>query len=465
MNDRRSGPKVTVEMLRRYDRPGPRYTSYPTAVEFNEGFDSVAYERKLSEANEQKQEPLSLYFHLPFCHERCTFCGCSVVITKKPGVSGRYLDYVQREIRMVASRLPDRRRVNQVHWGGGTPTYHQPEEMASLWEAITGEFEMLPGAEVAIEVDPRVTTPAQIDLLRRVGFNRLSMGVQDFTPEVQVAIGRNQGHDETVELYGYCRRAGFDSMNLDLIYGLPLQTVETFRHNLAQVIALRPDRVAVYSFAYVPWIRGNQKKTDPKTLPAPEVKFELFLQALEAFTAAGYQQIGMDHFALPGDELAVAQREGRLQRNFMGYTVKPAADQIGMGITSIGDLRAAFAQNVKKLSTYYAAIDAGRLPIEKGYLLDEDDRIRRHIITQLMCNFGLSIAAVEERFGIRFGDYFVRELEELAQPREHGFVEYDDSEIRVTEMGRLFVRNLCMIFDRYLRLKTEGDRPVFSRTV
>ncbi len=465
MIDGKPAAKITAEMLQRYDRPGPRYTSYPTAVEFNEGFDSAAYEEKLSEANEGRGDPLSLYFHLPFCHERCTFCGCSVVITKKPEVSARYLDYVQREIQMVAARLPDRRRVNQLHWGGGTPTYHRPEEMESLWEAITRHFEILPGAEVAIEVDPRVTTPAQVDLLRKVGFNRLSMGVQDFTPEVQVAIGRNQGHDETVELYGYCRRAGFDSINVDLVYGLPLQSVETFRHNLAQVIALRPDRVAVYSFAYVPWIRANQKKTDPRTLPTPEVKFELFLNALEAFTAAGYQQIGMDHFALPDDELAVAQREGRLQRNFMGYTVRPATDQIGFGITSIGDLRAAFAQNVKKLSTYYAAIDSGRLPIEKGYMLDEDDRIRRHVITQLMCNFGLSIADVNGRFGIRFCEYFAAELLELAEPRDHGFVQFDESEIRVTATGRLFVRNVCMVFDRYLKRKMNDDRPVFSRTV
>jgi oxygen-independent coproporphyrinogen III oxidase len=465
MIDETPATKMTAELLRRYDRPGPRYTSYPTAVEFNESFDADAYERKLAEANEKTGEPLSLYFHLPFCHERCTFCGCSVVITKKPEVSARYLEYVDREIEMVAARLPGRRRVNQLHWGGGTPTYHQPKEMESLWKSITRHFEILPGAEVAIEVDPRVTTPAQVDLLRQVGFNRLSMGVQDFTPEVQVAIGRNQGLEETVDLYRYCRSAGFESINVDLVYGLPLQTVETFRHNLEQVAGLRPDRVAVYSFAYVPWIRGNQKKTDPKTLPPPDVKFELFLQALDVFTAAGYQQIGMDHFALPEDELAVAQRAGKLHRNFMGYTVKPAADQIGFGITSIGDLCSAFAQNVKKLSTFYQAIDAGRLPIEKGYLLDEDDRIRRYVITQLMCNLGLAIQDVESRFGIRFGDYFATEMAELAEPRDHGFVTVDGERIDVTPMGRLFIRNVCMIFDRYLRRKRADDRPVFSRTV
>ncbi len=457
--------KVTADLLRRYDRPGPRYTSYPTAVEFHEGFDAGAYEAKLAEADAFPGEPLSLYFHLPFCHERCTFCGCNVVITSKPEVSARYLDYLKREIEIVAQRLPRRRRANQVHWGGGTPTYHRTEEIRELWEAITRHYEIPPDAEVAIEVDPRVTSREQVDLLRRLGFNRLSMGVQDFTPEVQEAIARNQGYDETVDLYRYCREIGFPSINFDLVYGLPLQTVNTFRRNLDQVVALRPDRVAVYSFAFVPWIKGNQKSTDPAMLPSREVKLELFLQALEAFTAAGYRQIGMDHFALPEDELAVAQREGRLHRNFMGYTVMPAADQIGLGISSIGDLRGAFAQNVKKLSAYYKAIDAGRLPVERGYILDEDDKIRRYVIARLMCNFRLETADVELRFGIRFAEYFAEELRELAALQGNGFVEFDPSRLEVTELGRLFIRNVCMVFDRYLRRKLAEDRPVFSRTV
>jgi oxygen-independent coproporphyrinogen-3 oxidase len=458
-------PHVTADLLRRYDRPGPRYTSYPTAVEFNASFGADAYAEKLDEANALGGEPLSLYFHLPFCEERCTFCGCNVVITRKAGVAARYLDYLKQEVEMVASRLPDRRTVNQLHWGGGTPTYHRVAEMRELMDAIKGSFTILPGAEIAIEVDPRVTSPEQVDFLREAGFNRLSMGVQDFTPEVQEAIARRQGLGETRELYAYCRRAGFDSINVDLIYGLPLQTLETFRASLDQVIALRPDRVAVYSFAFVPWIRGNQKRTDPASLPSPEVKFELFLLALEAFTAAGYQQIGMDHFALPTDELAIAQRAGRLQRNFMGYTVMPAADQLGLGVSAIGDLRGTFAQNVKKLSTYYEALEGGRLPIERGYRLDEDDRIRRHVIANLMCNFTLEMSEVERRFGIGFRRYFETEMRELEEPREHGFLTWDDARIQVTPLGRLFVRNLCMVFDRYLRQKKAEDGPVFSRTI
>jgi oxygen-independent coproporphyrinogen-3 oxidase len=454
-----------LDLLRRYDRPGPRYTSYPTAVEFHEGVDGATYESKLTEADAVPNEPLSLYFHLPFCRERCTFCGCSVVITRKPEVVGRYLDYLRTEIKMVATRLPHRRTVNQIHWGGGTPTHLDSAGMRILWEAISRQFTLLPGAEVAIEVDPRVTNHEQIDTLRELGFNRLSMGVQDFTPEVQEAIGRRQGADETVDLFRYGRAAGFDSINVDLVYGLPRQDPESFRRNLEQLIPLRPDRVAVYSFAFVPWVKANQRRLDPTAFPSPETKFELFLQAIEAFTAAGYAQIGMDHFALPTDELAVAQTEGRLHRNFMGYTVMPGADQLGFGITAIGDVRGAFVQNRKKLVGYYDALDAGILPVERGYLLDEDDKIRRHVILRLMCNFSIDMKEVESRFGIRFSDYFAVELEELKVPRESGFVRVTPRRIEVTERGRLFIRNIGMIFDRYLRAKRAGDNQVFSRTV
>jgi oxygen-independent coproporphyrinogen-3 oxidase len=460
--------RVTAELLdllRRYDRPGPRYTSYPTAVEFHEGVDGATYESKLAEADAVPDEPLSLYFHLPFCRERCTFCGCSVVITRKPEVVGRYLDHLRTEIKMVAALLPHRRTINQIHWGGGTPTHLDFAGMRTLWEAITRQFSLSPGAEVAIEVDPRVTTHEQVDTLRALGFNRLSMGVQDFTPEVQEAIGRHQGVEETVDLFRYGRTAGFDSINVDLIYGLPRQNPEAFRRNLEQLIDLRPDRVAVYSFAFVPWVKANQRRLDPASFPSPEMKFELFLQALEAFTAAGYAQIGMDHFALPTDELAVAQREGRLHRNFMGYTVMPAADQLGFGITAIGDLRGTFIQNRKKLVGYYEALEAGVLPVERGYLLDEDDKIRRHLILRLMCNFAIDTAEVESRFGIRFADYFAVELEELKTPQESGFVRVAPGRIEVTERGRLFIRNIGMIFDRYLRAKRAGDRQVFSRTI
>lgn len=457
---------VTADLLRKYDRPGPRYTSYPTAVEFSETFGESAHRRKLAEAAARPTEPLSLYLHLPFCQERCAFCGCVVIITRKREVAARYLTYLHRELEMLADCLGERRRVVQYHWGGGTPTYLDLDQMQALHGAVTRAFEIAPGAEVAVEVDPRVTTPQQIDRLRTLGFNRLSMGIQDFTPVVQRAIDRNQGERETRELFAYARKAGFESINVDLVYGLPLQTRDTFSRTLRSVAQMRPDRVAVYSYAHVPWLRGNQKRIDSNDLPGPGLKFELFGRAIDIFLAGGYQQIGIDHFALPGDELAVAARKRMLHRNFMGYTTKRGTDLIGAGLSAIAHVRGAFAQNTKKLSEYYAALDAGRLPIERGYALDPDDRIRQYVITELMCNFFVDKRDVEERFRIPFDDYFARELLELASdpgPVLHGFLEIDRRFLRVLPRGRLFVRNICMTFDRYLARHAAGR--VFSRTV
>ncbi len=457
--------KVTLDLLKKYNKAGPRYTSYPTAVEFHDRYGNENYIASLDEANRAITEPLSLYIHIPFCEERCTFCGCHVVITKKRDVSRRYIDYLKREIEMLAARLPDRRELVQYHWGGGTPTYLAPDQMVELQQAVTGRFRIADGAEVAIEVDPRITTKEQIDLLKDLGFNRISMGVQDFTPEVQEIIHRNQDERSTVELYEYCRAAGFHSMNLDLIYGLPKQTPGTFEKNLKRVIALRPDRVAVYSFAFVPWIRGNQKGFDESDLPSAEVKLELFQLALSEFHDAGYLQIGMDHFALPEDELSISMKERRLHRNFMGYTTKPASDMLGLGISAIGDVRGAFVQSQKKLSRYYAAIDAGEFPVYRGFELDDDDKIRRHVIMRLMCNFHLDRADVEKRFDIVFADYFRAELNDLKEPEGHGFITMDGDALEVTGTGRLFIRNICMIFDRYLRDKDADDGPVFSKTI
>jgi oxygen-independent coproporphyrinogen-3 oxidase len=460
----RPGP-VTAELLREYDRPGPRYTSYPTAVEFGSSFDEAAYRRQLDAAAEAREEPLSLYLHLPFCEERCSFCGCMVIITRRREVAAHYLTYLQREIEMLAARLKGRRRVVQHHWGGGTPTYLSVAQMTALHEGVTRHFDLQPGAEVAIEVDPRVTSREQIERLRQLGFNRLSLGVQDFTPEVQQAINRIQGEPETRALFDVARSLGFASINVDLIYGLPFQTRASFGRSVEAVVALRPDRVAVYSYAHVPWIRGNQKRIRPEDLPSRERKIELFLEAMERFLAAGYRQIGMDHFALAEDELARAAEERRLHRNFMGYTTRPAADMVGCGVSAIGRVGAAFAQNTKKLNVYYAALEAGRFPIERGYLLDADDQLRAHVIAELMCNFHLERAAIEARFGIDFDRYFAPELAELqAGPVAHGFLEVSPRGLLVTPRGRLFVRNVCMVFDRYLRART-ADKPVFSRTI
>jgi oxygen-independent coproporphyrinogen-3 oxidase len=459
--------EVTLELLKKYDRPGPRYTSYPTAVEFNESYGEADYRASLAAANAAASEPLSLYVHLPFCEERCSFCGCNVVITRKREVAAEYLRYLDRELDRLAEHLPARRGLSQYHWGGGTPTYLSPAQMEALQRKVVEHFRIDADAEVAIETDPRVSTREQMDTLRALGFNRISMGVQDFTPEVQEAINRNQTEQQTRDHFEYCRKLGFHSINVDLIYGLPLQTPEAFDRSMDVVLELRPDRVAVYSYAYVPWIKSNQKRIDPAQLPGPEAKLRLFCIARERFLAAGYVQIGMDHFALPGDELATAVRNRRLFRNFMGYTVRMGTDMVGVGVSSIGDVRGAFAQNVKKLSEYYEALDAGRFPIERGYRLDRDDLIRRDVITRLMCNFYLDTLEVERAFAIDFARYFATELSELAAPDgpvSHGFLEIHPGHLEVVGPGRLFVRNIAMAFDRYLRTK-KTDKPVFSRTV
>jgi oxygen-independent coproporphyrinogen-3 oxidase len=455
-----------ASLLRQYDRPGPRYTSYPTAVEFNDSFDDAAYRGRLEAAAGAIDEPLSLYTHLPFCEQRCSYCGCMVIITQKREVAVRYLDYLEREIAMLAEALGTRRRIVQHHWGGGTPTYLEPAQMQRLHETVARYFEFDPDAEKAIEIDPRVTTREQLDLLRALGFNRLSMGVQDFTPEVQEAIHRRQSEQATRDLYAYARAVGFDSINVDLIYGLPNQRLDTFRRTLESVVGMRPDRIAVYSYAHVPWLRPHQKAIDMAALPDAGLKFELFGAAVERFLAGGYAAIGMDHFALPGDELAQAASERRLHRNFMGYTTRPASDMFGTGVSAIGDVRGAFAQNMKKLPPYYAAIDAGRFPIERGYALSADDLLRRHVINELMCNFHLERATVERRFGIDFGRYFEPELAELSAgrgPVADGFLSIGPDALDVTARGRLFVRNICMTFDRYL--PAHAGRPVFSRTI
>lgn len=458
---------ISWELLRKYDRPGPRYTSYPTAVEFSPRFTERDYRDKLAQADRAVDESLSLYVHIPFCEHRCLFCGCNVVITKRRDVAASYLEFLHREIDLLAAHLPHRRTVSQYHWGGGTPTYLSLDQIEALHGKIAERFEILPDAEVAIEVDPRLTSLEQARLLRRLGFNRISMGVQDFTAEVQAAVRRNQTREQTRRLYDECRRLGFHSVNLDLIYGLPLQTPATFARSTETVIDLRPDRIALYSYAFVPWLKAHQKWIDADALPDPGTKLRLFCIAREMLLEAGYVPVGMDHFALPGDELVLAARDGRLDRNFMGYTVRGGSDMVGLGVSAIGDVRAGLAQNTKKLSVYGEAIGAGRLPIERGVALDRDDLIRRDVITRLMCNFELDVAEVEARFGIDFQGYFARELTELRRedgPVEHGFVEIAGKRLRVVGHGQLFIRNICMAFDRYLR-DERPTGPSFSRTI
>ena len=467
MSDPRpSARAVTAELLALHDRPGPRYTSYPTAVEFDARVTAETYEERLREADGLGDAPLSLYVHLPFCESRCLFCGCHVIITPHKERARPYLDLLAREIELVAARLPHRRRAAQIHLGGGTPTYHAPAELEALLRPLLAAFPPLPGAELAVEVDPRVTTAEHVDRLASLGFNRISLGVQDFELPVQEAVDRVQSVEETAAVIERARARGFRGVNVDLIYGLPKQTPEGFERALEQVLALRPDRAAVYSFAYVPWMRGHQKTIDTDELPPPATKLALFAIARERFLAAGYEPIGMDHFALPGDELARARAAGRLRRNFQGYAVIPGDDVIGLGISAIGDVRGAYVQNAKKLSDYEEAIRGGRLPIERGVARSADDEVRRAVIHELMCNFRVDVRALERAHGIDFAAYFAEDLRRLAAEAEQGLVEISADSIQATPAGELFVRNLAMCFDRYWREKHEqGGKPTFSRTV
>lgn len=461
-------PAALADLIARYDRPGPRYTSYPTAVEFHDGVTADDYAAALARADAVPDAPLSLYVHLPFCEERCGFCGCNVVITKHRDVAERYLGGLDGEIDLLAAHLPRRRRVSQLHWGGGTPTYYPAADLARVFARLMRHFTLTPDAEVGLEVDPRVTTAEQLTVLAGLGFNRLSLGVQDFTPEVQDAVNRVQGVAETAALVDHARAVGFRSINVDLIYGLPFQSEAGFQQTLDAVVGIRPERVAVYSFAYVPWMAAHMKRLPEAGLPGPALKIALLARAQAAFGAAGYRPIGMDHFARPDDELGQAVDARTLHRNFMGYTVQSARDMVALGVSGIGDVQGLFVQNTKKLPEYYAAVEAGRFPIERGYALDADDALRRHVITALMCNGRLDIRDVEARFAVRFADYFTAELAALAAPgapAADGLVAVRPDLLEVTPTGRLFVRNVCMVFDRYLAARTGGATPVFSRTV
>ncbi|GMR23510.1 MAG: oxygen-independent coproporphyrinogen III oxidase [Acidobacteriota bacterium] len=466
-NAQRPADRETIRRLvAKYDRPGPRYTSYPTAVELSEEVGRDVYEQKLGEANALGDAPLSLYVHLPFCDERCLFCGCHVIITPDHERARPYLDLLKKEMALVAERLPDRRRFAQLHLGGGTPTYYSPRELDSLVSALLTDYSPLEGAELAVELDPRVTTKEHVDALAELGFNRMSLGVQDFTASVQERVHRVQTPEETRAVIEHGRRRGYRGINVDLIYGLPLQTTSSFEKTVEQVIDMGVDRVACYSFAYVPWLRGHQKKLDESELPSTDVKSELFALARERFLAAGYEPIGMDHFAKPDDDLARAKREARLKRNFQGYAVIPGDDVIGFGISAIGDVRGALMQNEKKLSRYTETIEANRLPVDRGIVRSRDDAIRGDVIHRLMCNFVIEREDVEAVWNIDFGEYFSEALERLESYRDEGLVSIDATSIRATPIGELFVRNLAMCFDRYMWEKHAGsDKPTFSRTV
>lgn len=442
-------------LIKRYDKSGPRYTSYPTAVQFHEGFAEAEY-RALAERTNTAGNPLSLYFHIPFCDTVCFYCGCNKVVTKDRSKAAPYLERVFKELELQGALFNRDRKVDQLHWGGGTPTFISHDEMRALMAKTREQFNLHDddSGEYSIELDPREVKTDTIALLRELGFNRMSMGVQDFDPKVQKAVNRIQSEEETLATLDAARREGFKSISIDLIYGLSFQTVKSFATTLDKIIDISPDRVSVFNYAHLPELFKPQRRINEDDLPSAQEKLDILQMTIEHLTSSGYVYIGMDHFAKPDDELTVAQRNGSLYRNFQGYSTHAACDLVGLGITSIGMVGDSYSQNIKEMENYYQCLDAGKLPVYRGYELNADDLLRREVITQLICHFELNKAAIESQYAIQFDEYFAPELENLAEMEKDGLLIVDKSSIQVQPVGKLLIRNVCMVFDRYLREQT-----------
>jgi len=453
-----------ADLVRRFDRNGPRYTSYPTADRFSDTYGETAYRTWAGRRNiGGVRRPLALYVHLPFCRDVCFYCACNKIVTRNAGKAAQYIEYLFREIDMQASLFGDDPRVVHMHWGGGTPTFHDVADLAQLYARLARRFELSPDGEYSIEVDPRTVDADAVHRLGGLGFNRVSFGVQDFEPAVQAAVHRPQSRQQTVAVIDAARRAGFKSINVDLIYGLPKQTPASFEGTISHVVAARPDRLALYNYAHLPHLFMPQRRIREADLPSPESKLQLLELAIRRFTAAGYVYIGMDHFALPDDELAIAQRQSRLHRNFQGYSTSGEADLVGLGVSAIGGVGPTYCQNHRDLEDYYRALDERRLPIMRGIELSADDLVRRCVIQSLMCQFSVSKVAVEVAYLIDFDSYFASEVGELRELERLGLVTLAEDWIGVTARGRFLIRNICMVFDRYL--PRDGDGRRYSRVV
>lgn len=450
------------ELIQRYNVHGPRYTSYPTALQFG---DFHPEELKIAVANSPlKHRDLSLYVHLPFCATLCYYCACNKIVTRKREPVIEYLHLLEKELDLAASLFKGR-VISQLHWGGGTPTFLEDEQISSLMRAIRNHFEFRNDAigEFSIEIDPRTVNADRIAHLREEGFNRLSLGIQDFTPVVQKAVNRIQSYDDTQDVIEAARLCGFRSISVDLIYGLPFQTYTSFKNTLNQVVSLRPDRISIYNYAHLPARFPSQKRILISDLPKPEEKLHILELCIELLSANGYVYIGMDHFALPDDELAIAQQEGTLQRNFQGYSTFADCDLLAVGITGISHIGNTYSQNVKEIDDYRQRILAGKLPVEKGTVIDDDDQIRKQVISELICNFKLQFSALEKKFDIVFSDYFADEMFSLETMIYDGLIVAETGTITVTSKGKLLIRNICMVFDRYITKTTSENR--FSKAI
>jgi len=443
-----------AELLARYDVSGPRYTSYPTAPQFTESFDEQAYRQTIAESNgDFLARPLSIYIHIPFCNTVCYYCGCNKIVTKDRGKAIDYLSRLHQEIGMQAEMFDGDRVVNQIHLGGGTPSFINNASLAALMNELHVNFPVAEDevGEYSIEIDPREVDTDSIQMLRETGFNRLSIGVQDLDKSVQEAVNRVQSERETFDVIDAARANNFRSISVDLMYGLPNQSLESFKRTLDRVISVQPDRLSLFNYAHMPTLFKPQRRINEADLPSAMTKLEILKQSSEQLQAAGYVYIGMDHFARPDDELAIAQREGKLQRNFQGYSTHGDCDLLALGVTAIGQTRNSFSQNYRDIDAYYAALDAGHLPIFRGMTLSKDDRIRARVIQELICHFKLDFDRINQRFDINVTDYFAKELEQLQAMEQDGLLEIKENSIEVLPVGRLLIRNICMMFDAYLQ--------------
>lgn len=459
---------ITPELIRRFDVSGPRYTSYPTADRFVEAFGMDDYVRALEQRRQGPAaaalaRPLSIYVHLPFCESLCYYCACNKIITKHHERAAPYLALLRREVELHVQHMGRGAAVSQLHLGGGTPTFLSDEELAWLMDLLRSHFTFQDGGEYSIEVDPRTVTAERLESLRQLGFNRLSFGVQDFDPDVQKAVHRVQPAEQVFALVASARRIGFDSVNVDLIYGLPKQNPQSFARTLEQVCELRPDRIALYAYAHLPERFKPQRRIIMIDLPLPDAKVSMLASALKTFMQAGYVYIGMDHFALPEDALAIAKRQGRLHRNFQGYSTQPDCDLVGLGVSAIGKVGATYSQNVKTLDEYQYLIDQGRLPVARGLALSRDDILRRSVIMALMCQGEVLFESIELAHLIDFRQYFAAEMEQMREMQQQGLVSVSDSSIQVTPLGWFFVRGVAMVFDKYLQ--ADRTRARFSKII
>lgn len=455
---------IDVELLKKFDKAGPRYTSYPPAPVFSDAYNAKLFEVDLIRNNDENYDPISLYVHIPFCDTLCYFCGCTTLITNNRSHVMHYIEMIKKEIAQTASYISRNRKVTQMHWGGGTPTYLEPHEMTELAEFIKSRFTFAADAEISIEIDPRGLTYEHILALANAGFNRISLGVQDCNEEVQRAVNRLHPDEITEQVIAWSREVGIHNINIDLIYGLPLQTAETFQKTLNTVVNISPNRIAVFNFAFVPWMKPHQKLIHPEDLPDAETKLALLKITIETLTKAGYEYIGMDHFAKPDDELSVAQKEKTLHRNFQGYSTKADADLFGFGMSSISHFGTVYAQNQKILTDYYKAVDENNFPTHVGYRMTNDDSIRKYVIMRLMCDLEIKKSEVEEKFGIDFDEYFIDAIQQLGELISYSLVENTEEKITIKGAGRLLLRNVAMCFDAYMQT-VKKEQPLFSRTI